>query len=112
MCAMAIGWTWVAGVETIISPLRAGPTVLVIEDNDEARELMAAALDGEGFAVLEASTAAQAIDLLDRGRVPALVITDVLLPHTSVWDLLTTSVQTRTCDAPCPRDHGDRSRAG
>ena len=75
-------------METIINPLRTGPIVLVVEDNDEARELMAGTLDGEGFAVLEASTVAEAVDLLNAGRVPALVITDVLLPHTSVWELL------------------------
>jgi signal transduction histidine kinase/CheY-like chemotaxis protein len=60
---------------------------LVVEDNDQAAELISLQLKPEGFEVLRASTAEQALGLLAT-RPPQIVILNVLLPDMDGWDLL------------------------
>ncbi|MBC5766415.1 MASE4 domain-containing protein [Ramlibacter albus] len=64
-----------------------GETVLVVEDNDHAAELMRLHLEPEGFRVVRVATARAAIDWLAAGR-PRLVLLDLLLPDMDGWDLL------------------------
>lgn len=54
-------------------------TVLVVEDNDRLRRLMAAALGGAGYAVVEAENGQAALDVLERQAV-SLVIADIMMP--------------------------------
>jgi signal transduction histidine kinase/CheY-like chemotaxis protein len=62
-------------------------TVLVIDDDATARELIAAHLVGEGFAV---ETAANGVDGLKKARElrPAAITLDVLLPDVDGWTVL------------------------
>jgi signal transduction histidine kinase/CheY-like chemotaxis protein len=62
-------------------------TVLVIDDDATARELIAAHLAGEGFAV---ETAANGVDGLKKARAlrPAAITLDVLLPDVDGWTVL------------------------
>jgi PAS domain S-box-containing protein len=62
-------------------------TVLVIDDDATARELIATHLAGEGFAV---ETAANGVDGLKTARLlaPAAIILDVLLPDIDGWTVL------------------------
>lgn len=58
-----------------------GATVLVVEDEAPVREVIAAALEREGYAVLEASCGAEALDVCRRHPGPIeLVLSDVLMP--------------------------------
>lgn len=71
------------------------PRVLVAEDDDEMRGLMASVLVGAGYEVIEAANGAEALDIVGDallGRLPAppeVVVTDVRMPYLSGLQLLT-----------------------
>ncbi|MGH3737021.1 MAG: winged helix-turn-helix domain-containing protein [Micromonosporaceae bacterium] len=68
-------------------------TLLLVEDDSRIREALGMALADEGFQVLEAVTAEQALGLLDRGdQPPDVVLLDVMLPG---MDGLTLCAQVR-----------------
>ncbi|AKF04511.1 response regulator [Sandaracinus amylolyticus] len=57
-------------------------SVLVVEDNDDVRELVAMVLTDAGFEVLEASDGARALDVLRNAPVPpCVVLLDVMMPR-------------------------------
>jgi len=59
--------------------------VLIVEDHDSQRALLAAQLDGAGHRVLEAHDAKWALELFKRHR-PDLVLLDVIMPgHDGYW---------------------------
>ncbi len=66
-----------AGVNAVRTGLR--PTVLVVEDDADIRELLRFNLEREGFAVEEAGDGGEALRLVDR-RVPELLVLDLMLP--------------------------------
>lgn len=53
--------------------------ILVVDDSATNRKLLRAGLEAEGFVVLEAANGVQALDVLERERVDAL-ISDILMP--------------------------------
>jgi DNA-binding response OmpR family regulator len=62
-----------------------GCRILLVEDNDPLRSLMRLALEGEGYAIDEASTAEQGLRLMDDHQYD-LVLTDFSLPgRTGAW---------------------------
>lgn len=61
--------------------------ILLVEDNADAREVLAQLLESHGYAVRSASNGAQALEEAGR-RSPDLVITDVEMPEVSGLDLL------------------------
>jgi PAS domain S-box-containing protein len=58
----------------------AKPSVLVVEDNDDVRELAEQVLGMEGYAVQSAASGEQAMDLLREGAAVDLLFTDVIMP--------------------------------
>ena len=64
------------------------PQILVVEDNGALRRLMLRILAGSGYAVLEAATGAQGLDLF-REQSPSvdLVIVDMVMPGLSGLDV-------------------------
>jgi CheY-like chemotaxis protein len=63
--------------------------VLIVDDNPESLELMALALESEGFRVRKAKTVLKALELLHDGTPrPNLILTDLIMPQTSGRDLL------------------------
>jgi len=54
-------------------------TVLVVEDNQDARELLAIVLAAEGLSVITAGDGQAALNIL-RQRTPDLIITDIQMP--------------------------------
>ncbi|PQP00954.1 hybrid sensor histidine kinase/response regulator [Massilia phosphatilytica] len=56
------------------------PSVLVVEDNDDVRELAESVLGMAGYAVLAAASGEQALDVLRRGARVDLLFTDVIMP--------------------------------
>ena len=75
-----------SSVDPAIAP--AGPTMLVIEDDERSAELLRIFLEGGGFTVTVATDGDEGIDAARRFR-PAAVVLDLLLPDVSGWDVLT-----------------------
>jgi CheY-like chemotaxis protein len=66
---------------------RAVPLALVIEDDDSSAHLLTRELEGQGIAVLRASTAEEGLVLAHKHR-PDLIALDVFLPHIDGWQCL------------------------
>ena len=56
------------------------PLILVVDDEAAIRDVLAAFLEDEGYAVRTASNGRVALDLIARER-PDLVLTDVMMPE-------------------------------
>ncbi|TQK07210.1 PAS domain S-box-containing protein [Herbaspirillum sp. SJZ107] len=56
------------------------PSVLVVEDNDDVRELAVSVLGLAGYTVLSASSGEQALQLIEGGAEVSLLFTDVIMP--------------------------------
>lgn len=69
--------------------MKATILVLIVDDDAEIRLVLQNALEEGGFAVLEASNAREAIDILDaRGEEVRALVTDVNIGrHGSGWDV-------------------------
>lgn len=63
-------------------------TVLVAEDNEDARELYAGLLESDGFLVRQARDGAQAIAALKKGPTPELLVLDLAMPKVSGLEVL------------------------
>jgi CheY-like chemotaxis protein len=64
-----------------------GGSVLVVEDEDTLRCLIAQYLDRHGYAVREAASVAEAKEALCEGRTDVMVL-DINLPDQTGWDVL------------------------
>ncbi len=62
--------------------------ILVVEDNRAAQEGLYTLLFGAGYSVLTADNGQQALDLLERGIRPRLLIVDLSMPKVTGRDLL------------------------
>lgn len=76
-------------------PVRRGPTVLLVEDDRDMREILALVLRNDGFTVVEVEDGDDALEWLGLGalegephRWPALIVSDICLPFVSGLDLL------------------------
>jgi signal transduction histidine kinase len=67
---------------------RGGETVLVVEDDEDLRSLMAQALKQQGYEALEAANGEEGLLLFDRYRQEInLVVTDIVMPVMSGFEL-------------------------
>jgi CheY-like chemotaxis protein len=55
-------------------------TVMVVDDDVDLRSIMACVLDSEGLGVIMANDGQHALDLLERGQVPDLILSDMTMP--------------------------------
>ena len=67
---------------------QAGPTVLVVDDDDHMREYMRASLELEGYYVLEAGPADEGMAVLEGEQQPQLILLDVMMPGMDGWGML------------------------
>ena len=65
------------------------PTVLVVEDDPVILRLLEVNFELEGFGVLLAHDGAEGIEMA-RAHLPDVLVTDIMMPHTSGLELLTT----------------------
>lgn len=63
-------------------------TVLVVDDHPDTAELVASLLEGAGYAIIKASSACQAVDVLDVHRDISLILSDVRMPSVDGFDFL------------------------
>ncbi len=61
--------------------------VLVVEDDEATLEAVAELLDGEGVSVCKARNGREALELLQGGRFPGLIIVDLMMPVMDGWEL-------------------------
>ena len=62
--------------------------VLVVDDDDAIREIIAEVLRDEGYLVVCAANGEQALVELNKGHHPDLVLLDLMMPVMSGWELL------------------------
>ena len=62
-------------------------TILVVEDNDDVRDMMAITLELEGHRVFTAANGRQALVLLESGIDPRLILMDLMMPVMNGWQL-------------------------
>ena len=60
-------------------------TILVVEDNDDVREMMSITLQLEGHDVVTACNGRQALDVLHRGADPCMILLDLMMPVMNGW---------------------------
>jgi excisionase family DNA binding protein len=66
---------------------KAGPLVLLVDDDDAVRELVRVNLEFEGYTVREAASASEGLDAIEEAK-PDLVLLDVMMPHVDGWEML------------------------
>jgi CheY-like chemotaxis protein len=62
--------------------------VLVVDDEEDIRSLMASVLDLQGYQVDQAADGASALALLRNGNQPSLILLDLMMPGMNGWQLL------------------------
>ena len=61
-------------------------TILVVEDNDDVREMMTVALELEGHTVHTAANGRQALAQLENGLHPSVILLDLMMPVMNGWE--------------------------
>ena len=64
------------------------PCILIVDDDADLVAFLFSVLVDEGFSIVAASQGQQAMDLLERGVRPHLILIDLMLPRISGFDLL------------------------
>jgi len=82
------------------APIGQGPTLLVVDDDEAARDLLSRTLSKEGYRVLLASDGVQGIELAKTFH-PVAITLDVMMPNLDGWEVLTLlRGSPDTCDIP------------
>lgn len=58
---------------------------MVVEDDDDLREIICRELTSEGYAVRAARHGGEALDILSQTELPALILLDLMMPVVSGW---------------------------
>ena len=66
---------------------RAGPVVLIVDDDPKLREFIRVNLEHEGYEVREAGSAEEGLEALEESP-PELILLDVMLPRIDGWEML------------------------
>src|SRR5438067_9973888 len=66
---------------------KAGPLVLLVDDDDKVRELVRVNLEFEGYTVREAGSAEEGLEAIADAK-PDLVLLDVMMPQVDGWEML------------------------
>jgi DNA-binding response OmpR family regulator len=80
-------------------PEPVGP-ILLVEDDEPLRHILAVALRARGHVVVDVATAEDATAALTDGLRPSLVLLDLNLPGDTGWDLLRAGSLARAGDPP------------
>ena len=63
-------------------------TILYVEDNNDNRRLVRRVLNAEGYDVIEAANASEALEILERNK-PGLILMDINMPDMDGYALTT-----------------------
>jgi CheY-like chemotaxis protein len=64
--------------------------VLIVDDDPDLLEVTCFVIEGEGLAVATANNGEEALALLRTGRLPTLVLLDLMMPVMNGWEFLAT----------------------
>jgi excisionase family DNA binding protein len=67
--------------------LQQGPLVLIVDDDERVREYVRVNLEMEGYAVREAGSADEGLEVLEEVS-PDLILLDVMMPEVDGWEML------------------------
>ncbi len=56
-------------------------TILLVEDDDGVRGVTARILIGRGYTVFETASGVEALEMIDEGQIPDLIVSDVMMPE-------------------------------
>lgn len=73
---------------SLFPPTRSPSSILVVDDNDDLRDMLEAFLEREGFEVVTASDGPEALGALERGLDPGFILLDVMMPGMSGFEVL------------------------
>jgi CheY-like chemotaxis protein len=62
------------------------PTILVVEDDRDSRDMICTWLRQHGYAVLEAADGQEALRRMDETKVLSLILLDLMMPGMSGWE--------------------------
>jgi CheY-like chemotaxis protein len=62
------------------------PTVFIVEDDTDTREMLAKFLELEGFRVAVAANGKQALDSLRQGTPASVILLDLMMPVMDGWE--------------------------
>jgi CheY-like chemotaxis protein len=62
------------------------PDILVIEDDDDLRRVLADSLRLEGYGVAEAAHGRVAVDYLESRELPRVILLDLMMPVMNGWE--------------------------
>jgi excisionase family DNA binding protein len=65
----------------------AGPSILIVDDDDRIREFVRVNLEMEGYTVREAGSAEEGLTALEEES-PDLILLDVMMPQVDGWEML------------------------
>jgi CheY-like chemotaxis protein len=63
-------------------------SILVVDDNDDLRDMLGDFLEKEGFEVMTASDGPEALAALERGLDPGFILLDIMMPGMSGFEVL------------------------
>lgn len=63
--------------------------ILLVEDHADTSAALVHLLTERGYPVITAENGQQALDLLEAGTRPQLILVDLMLPYVSGWELIT-----------------------
>jgi CheY-like chemotaxis protein/c-di-GMP-binding flagellar brake protein YcgR len=81
-----------------LQPSASGKTILLVEDEEPLREVLAEGLRQQGHTIVEAGNGKEALDLALRTRID-LIITDLMMPKMNGWRLMA-ALRERGLDVP------------
>lgn len=67
---------------------RAGPSILVVDDEGAVRRFASRVLEREGYVVVEARDGVEAIDILKQGHSFEAVVSDIIMPRMNGIELM------------------------
>jgi C4-dicarboxylate-specific signal transduction histidine kinase len=79
----------ISSVVEALATTSSGGRILVVDDEPINREVLRQQLTARGYEVAEAADGIQALEALQQGLTPDLVLLDVMMPHMSGYEVLT-----------------------
>jgi len=64
-----------------VRPSRPHAPVMVVEDDPDQREAVVLALESEGYAVVAAGSGVEALEALEAGSRPCMILLDLMMPE-------------------------------